>query len=81
MGMEDNDSQETRSASEAVIQEVAEQEGIQPGEMNPPLFEAVDPEALDRVLRDTGSVSFEYHGYLVTVDHSANVNLQPIESE
>ena len=79
--MEGNDSQETRSASEAVVHEVAEQEDVQPEDLNPPLFEAVDPDALDGLLKNTGTVSFEYHGYVVTVDHSANVSHQPIESE
>ena len=80
--MESDDSEEIRSASEAVLSEVAKQEGVQPEELNPPLFEVVDPDALDGLFKgDTGRVSFEYHGYLVTVDHQANVNLQSIESD
>ena len=80
--MERNDSEETRSASEAVVHEVAEQKDVQPEDLNPPLFEVVDPDALDGLFnKNTGRVSFEYHGYLVTVDHSAKVSLQPIESE
>jgi len=80
--MESNDSEETRSASEAVLYEVAEQEDVQPEDLNPPLFEVVDPEALDRLFKgESGQVSFEYHGYSVSVDHSENVNLQSIESD
>lgn len=63
------------------MDEIAEQKDVQPEDLNPPLFELVDPDALDRLVKSTGSVSFEYHGYHVTVDHSANVSLQPIESE
>ena len=81
--MEDTSSEETRSASEAVVYEIADKKDVPPEELNPPLFEVVDPDALDGLFKKktTGSVSFEYHGYLVTVDHSANVSLQPIESE
>jgi hypothetical protein len=81
-GMNSNDSEETQSPSEAVLYKIAEQEDVQPEDLNPPLFEVVDPDALDELFReDTGSVSFEYHGYLVTVDHSGKVSLQSVESE
>mgnify|MGYP006294201653 CR=1 FL=1 len=80
--MESNDFEDNRSASEAVLYEVAEQEDVQPEDLNPPLFEVVDPDALDALFKgDTGRVSFEYHGYAVTVDHSATVTLQSIESD
>jgi hypothetical protein len=80
--MESNDSEETPLASETVLSEVAQQEDVQPEDLNPPLFEVVDPDALDGLFKgDTGRVSFEYHGYSVTVDHSANVSLQSIESD
>lgn len=80
--MENSDSEDNRSPSEAVLYEVAEQIDVQPEDLNPPLFEVIDPDALDRLFNgETGRVTFEYHGYLVSVDYLANVSLQPVESD
>jgi len=56
------------SASEAVVAAVAAQEDIDPMEL-PPLYGAVDPDALDALFADDrpGRVSFQYAGYEVTV--------------
>lgn len=70
------------SPSEAVLHEVAEKEGVSPEELNSPLFDVIDPDALDVIFRgETGQISFEYHGYAVTVSHSGNVALEPVISE
>jgi len=70
------------TVSETVLREVAAEEGVGPDELRPPLYDVVDPEALDRVFRErTGQVSFEYHGYVVTVDHEGSVSLQPAGSD
>lgn len=59
-----------------VVTAIADQEGIDPTDLDPPLYEVVDPEALNRLFADTtGRVSFEYHGYLVTVDAEGSVTL------
>lgn len=69
------------SATEAVIMQVAEQNGTPPEELNPPLYDVIDSEALESIFRgETGEVSFEYHGYVVTVDHEGSVSLQPATS-
>jgi hypothetical protein len=76
------DSRDTPSLSAAVIHEVAECEDVPPAELNPPLYDVVDPDALDMVFRrDTGQISFEFHEYVVTVDHSGDVDLVPSEVE
>lgn len=73
---------DTRSPSEAVLHEVAEHKGISPEELNPPLYDVIDPEALDTIFRkNTGRITFEYHGYVVTVDASGNVNLETTDSD
>lgn len=73
---------ESHSPSEAVLHEVAEQTGKSLEELNPPLFDVIDPDALDTIFRsDTGHVSFEYHGCVVTVSHSGTVNLEPAKAE
>lgn len=67
----------TPSLAEAVLHEVAERRGEPPEQLNPPLFEVIDPDALDTVFRaETGRISFEYLGYTVTVDHSGDVNVE-----
>jgi hypothetical protein len=67
------------SLSDAVLREVAEAEGVSPEALNPPLFDVVDPDALDSVFNaETGRVSFEYHGYWVTVDHAGSVSVEPM---
>jgi hypothetical protein len=68
--------------SEAVLVAVAEREGVGVSELGPPLFDAVNPDALDRLFRRSpGTVRFEYAGYTVTVDHDHTVDLTPISEE
>lgn len=63
--------------SEAVLQAIADAEGTDVIEL-PPLYEAVDPEALDAVFdgRAFGSIAFDYHGYSVTVNQNAVVSIR-----
>lgn len=73
---------DTLSPSESILYEIAEHTGESPGELNPPLFDVVDPGALNAVFRgDSGHISFEYHGYTVTVDHTGNVNLETTNAD
>lgn len=75
MGTEDSES--TLSLSEAVLDEVAEHEGVPPESLDQPLYDVIDPEALDMLFRgDTGYITFEYHGYVVSVGHSGDVSLE-----
>lgn len=59
------------SISTAVVQAIAEHEGIDPVEL-PPLHEAIDPDALDalfegRTQTSDGTVTFTVREYQVTV--------------
>lgn len=64
------------TTSDAVLTAVARREAVSKHELPVPLFEAVDPEALDVLFRNTrGELSFEYLGYAVTVDHRQNVDV------
>lgn len=58
----------TRDPSEAIVSAVAEREDVAVTEV-PPLYYAIDPDALDRLFdgRRPGEVTFEYAGYEVTV--------------
>ncbi|MDY6774984.1 MAG: HalOD1 output domain-containing protein [Halobacteria archaeon] len=67
--------------SEAVISEIADYEGVDPSDLEPPLYDYIDPEALDDLFapkhsgdgRSYGQVRFRYKDYQVIVDTDANV--------
>lgn len=72
----------TRSPSEAVVEAVADADGVHPSEITPPLYEAIDPEALDglfasthRTDRTDGRLAFAYSGYEVTVHWNGQVSV------
>lgn len=71
-----------RSLSHAVVEAVAEAEGVDPVALRTPLYEAIDPDALDAVFEPAdesapldGRVSFEYYGYTVAVGSDGAVTL------
>lgn len=67
------------SLSVAVCLSVAEAEGVDPVELDLPLSDVIDPDALDRLfLEESGQVSFEYHDYEVTVSGDGSVTLDPL---
>lgn len=64
----------TDSPSQAVIETIAEREGVEPMDLSVPLYEAIDPDALDTLIQDTPKyrestprVEFTYYGYDLTV--------------
>jgi hypothetical protein len=68
--------------SQAVVDAVADAEGVEPTEL-PPLFSAIDPDALDALFQPasdetvvTGSVRFRYAGYDVNVNEDGSVVLK-----
>jgi hypothetical protein len=74
----------SRSLSRAVIEAVAEEEGVHPSALSTPLFDAIDPDSLNSLFtpmdnghsRPTGRVSFFYAGYEVTADSTGAVELR-----
>lgn len=75
--------QGTTSVSEAIVEAVADREGVAPTELEPPLFEAVNPDALDALFADIGpadvptgpTVTFRYKGYLIMVSGTGQVGV------
>lgn len=65
--------------SHRVVSAVAEREGVEPAELRPPLFEVVDPDALDAMFArsdaENVAVEFTYLGYEVVVSQSGGVRL------
>lgn len=60
----------------AVLTAVADQEGVDVSELRKPLYDVIDPDALEGLFKhDTGLATFEYYGYTVTVDHRGNVEV------
>lgn len=67
--------------SDAVLEAVADEKGIDERDLDPPLFEAIDPDALDSLFRDTMcEVTFTYDEYVVTVDQANEVEVRAAET-
>jgi len=69
------------SVSNTIIEVVAEADGVEPTEL-PPLYDAVEPDALDMVFSSpkpsttrTGIFQFPYAGFVVTVRSKDNTIL------
>jgi hypothetical protein len=71
-------------STERVLQRVADAEGTEPSELEEPLYEAVDPDALETLFesvedgphREEGKVRFPYQGYEVTVHAEGDVSVR-----
>ncbi len=69
---------EVQTVSERVIELAAEQKSIDKGSLAAPLYDAIDPDALNSLFRNTeGTVTFEYLDLVVTVDHEGTVEITP----
>lgn len=71
----------SRSRSEAVVRAIAAREGCRTTEVEPPLYEVIDPGALDRLFgpADGGieaHVTFRYGGYRVVVPANGDVAVE-----
>ncbi|WP_411968729.1 HalOD1 output domain-containing protein [Haloferax sp. YSSS75] len=70
----------TDSVTEAVLAAVAEAEGVPVESLRESLYEAIDPESLDKLFRSGhAEVSFDYMGYIVTVNSELGVELVSID--
>ena len=86
-GGDSNNEPSTKPPSEAVIETVADAEGVQSIDLVPPQYESlhavVDPAALDALFaersngaaRPHGTVSFTFCDYDITVGHDGAVTL------
>lgn len=71
------------SPSQAVIDAVASREGVEPVNLEPPLYDAIDPDALDALVKLTApgpeqapiAIEFPYHGYEVHVCSAGGVTV------
>lgn len=72
------------TVSTEVITEVARTKGVDPMDLQPPLYDALNPEALNSLFRDrdssppTGQVTFRYNGCEVVVGSNGHVDVEQI---
>lgn len=80
----DRTSQESKPISERIFEALAKRESVEPADLAIPLYESVDPDALDALFRSAGAgpddatiqVEFTHgeHDVLVTADGSVRVS-------
>lgn len=69
---------------EVVAEQIAEEERTAPTDLDPPLYEVIDPDALNRLFgatpdgvpRSDGCVKFTYAGYEVRVTSEGEVEVE-----
>lgn len=78
---------ENDTVSDLVVEAVAEADGIDPIELTPPLYEVIDPDALDQLFSPSsadgrlgGRVTFFYNGYEVVVGGDGYVCVEEQEA-
>lgn len=77
------DVSEGRSIYQEVLEAIADAEGIDPPELTPPLFEVLEPEALDTLFAKNqalGKVIFNYNGYEVSVFPDGFISIEDWET-
>lgn len=66
------------SVTVAIISAIAEAEGVEETELDMPLSDVIDPDALDGLFRDTtGVLTFTFAGYRVEVTDRELVRVTP----
>lgn len=66
-----------------VVELIADLEGVDSGELSPPLYSVIEPDALDALFRSSnsdteqilGHVHFEYCGYEIRVQSDGEVTI------
>lgn len=66
-----------------IVTTVADREGVEPTELDTPLYEAVDADALAALVRDAPesgvTIGFDYTGYRVTVVADEEVHVEAVK--
>ncbi len=68
--------------TDAVVQAVATVEGVEPVDLDIPLFTVIDPDALDSLFEspsDDLGVTFRYHGHEIELDSDLTVTVDGTE--
>jgi len=61
--------------SERVVARLAEHAGVEPADLDPPLYDVIDPDSLDALYRDHPGprVQFDYEGRTVLVEPDGSI--------
>lgn len=77
--------QSSEAVTIQIAEQIAEKNGIDPRELTPPLYSAIDTEALNTLFESTkngpreGEITFEYNGYTVRVVATETVGIEIID--
>lgn len=80
---------ESDALYETIVTAVADAKGVSPLDVSPPLYEAIDPDAMQAVLASmqrspeepTGRLTFHYSGYEVTVTDDGRISVDPHDQD
>jgi hypothetical protein len=71
------------AASVRVLDAVADAEQMDPARLTPPLYAAIDPEALDALVGSftdsSARIEFTYRGHAITVTGAGDVDVRPTD--
>ena len=70
---------ERRGICQTVIEAIADAEDTEPSELTPPLFEVIDPDALDTLFarnQAVGKIIFNYNSYEISVFPDGYVSIE-----
>lgn len=81
--------EQNEPASSTVIRAIADYHGIDPIDLDQPLYDAIDPEALDALVNNATrnpapsefSIQFTYYGCMVDVSNDGSVEITPNTTE
>jgi hypothetical protein len=60
-----------------IVESVAAERDVDPLDLEPPLFEVIDADALDALVRDSSiAVQFQYAGHAVTVRPDGEIDVE-----
>ena len=73
--------------SSRLVTTLADAKGVDPTELSPPLYDVIDPEALDSLFRPTqngngrsyGEITFRHGDFEVTVDSEGSVDVEELQ--
>lgn len=72
---------EVASLCTRIVREVAEKKGVDAMDLQPPLYDAINPDAMDALFGGSdGELTFEYCGYSVSIDSDREVSVDPIDT-
>lgn len=70
------------SVTEAVIEAVADYADVEKTELQEPLYDAIEPDALDRLFYNgQGKITFEYLEFIVAVDDEYKVEIASVNDD